>query len=131
MRVDATGRRRQPGLERGVHTAHGFPVGFQGADVSEAQAGVALGVRQGCDQVKIMMSGGVASPYDPLDSLQFSLNKRFSRGQQFNVAYTFSKSLDVMSTDPGSTAGPRASGVRTAMVIALGILPGFFISARG
>jgi len=29
-------------------------------------------MRQGCDQVKIMMSGGVASPYDPLDSLQFS-----------------------------------------------------------
>ena len=29
-------------------------------------------MRQGADQVKIMMSGGVASPYDPLDSLQFS-----------------------------------------------------------
>lgn len=29
-------------------------------------------MRQGCDHVKIMMSGGVASPYDPLDSLQFS-----------------------------------------------------------
>lgn len=30
-------------------------------------------MRQGCDHVKIMVSGGVASPYDPLDSLQFSL----------------------------------------------------------
>ncbi|MFD2239331.1 metal-dependent hydrolase family protein [Aureimonas populi] len=30
-------------------------------------------MRQGCDQVKIMVSGGVASPYDPLDSLQFSV----------------------------------------------------------
>lgn len=29
-------------------------------------------MRQGADQVKIMMSGGVASPYDPIDSLQFS-----------------------------------------------------------
>jgi imidazolonepropionase-like amidohydrolase len=29
-------------------------------------------MRQGADHVKIMMSGGVASPYDPLDSLQFS-----------------------------------------------------------
>jgi imidazolonepropionase-like amidohydrolase len=29
-------------------------------------------MRQGCDHVKLMMSGGVASPYDPLDSLQFS-----------------------------------------------------------
>ncbi len=30
-------------------------------------------MRQGCDHVKIMASGGVASPYDPLDSLQFSI----------------------------------------------------------
>src|SRR4029453_6042688 len=29
-------------------------------------------MRQGADQVKIMCSCGVASPYDPLDSLQFS-----------------------------------------------------------
>jgi len=29
-------------------------------------------MRQGADHIKIMMSGGVASPYDPLDSLQFS-----------------------------------------------------------
>jgi imidazolonepropionase-like amidohydrolase len=29
-------------------------------------------MRLGADQIKIMCSGGVASPYDPLDSLQFS-----------------------------------------------------------
>jgi len=29
-------------------------------------------MRQGADQIKIICSGGVASPYDPLDSLQFS-----------------------------------------------------------
>ena len=29
-------------------------------------------MRQGCDHVKIMVSGGVASPYDPLDLQQFS-----------------------------------------------------------
>src|SRR3954453_18494050 len=29
-------------------------------------------MRQGADHVKIMMSGGVALPYDPLESLQFS-----------------------------------------------------------
>src|SRR5258708_31141886 len=28
--------------------------------------------RQGADPVKLMASGGVGSPYDPLDSLQFS-----------------------------------------------------------
>ncbi len=36
---------------------------------------------------------------------QFSLTKRFSQGLQFNAAYTWSKSLDTSSTDPGSTAG--------------------------
>jgi imidazolonepropionase-like amidohydrolase len=32
-------------------------------------------MRQGSDQIKIMCSGGVASPYDPLDSLQFSADE--------------------------------------------------------
>ncbi|MCT4368952.1 amidohydrolase family protein [Yangia mangrovi] len=32
-------------------------------------------MRQGSDHVKIMVSGGVASPHDPLDSLQFSLGE--------------------------------------------------------
>ena len=40
--------------------------------VAEVRKAVREEMRQGCDQVKIMMSGGVASPYDPLDSLQFS-----------------------------------------------------------
>ncbi|HYN85573.1 MAG TPA: TonB-dependent receptor, partial [Pyrinomonadaceae bacterium] len=33
---------------------------------------------------------------------QFSLTKRLSRGLQLNAAYTFSKSIDTSSTDPGS-----------------------------
>jgi imidazolonepropionase-like amidohydrolase len=40
--------------------------------VSEVRKSVREQMRQGSDHVKIMMSGGVASPYDPLDSLQFS-----------------------------------------------------------
>ena len=32
-------------------------------------------MRQGADHIKIMMSGGVASPYDPLDSLQLSMDE--------------------------------------------------------
>ncbi|MEZ5823887.1 MAG: amidohydrolase family protein [Geminicoccaceae bacterium] len=39
--------------------------------VADVQKAVREEMRQGCDQVKIMMSGGVASPYDPLDSMQF------------------------------------------------------------
>ena len=43
--------------------------------------------------------------YSDYHGAQFSVTKRLSNGLQFNVAYTFSKSLDVMSSDPGSTAG--------------------------
>lgn len=32
-------------------------------------------MRLGADHIKIMMSGGVASPYDPLDSMQFSVEE--------------------------------------------------------
>jgi len=41
-----------------------------GAD--EVRKTVREQMRQGADQIKIMCSGGVASPYDPLDSLQYS-----------------------------------------------------------
>jgi imidazolonepropionase-like amidohydrolase len=40
--------------------------------ISEVRKAAREQMRQGADHVKIMMSGGVASPYDPLDSLQFS-----------------------------------------------------------
>ncbi|MGH9880818.1 MAG: hypothetical protein ACRD6N_05230, partial [Pyrinomonadaceae bacterium] len=39
------------------------------------------------------------------DGAQFSLTKRFSEGLSFNAAYTWSKSIDTSSSDPGSTAG--------------------------
>jgi imidazolonepropionase-like amidohydrolase len=42
-----------------------------GAD--QVRATVREELRQGADAIKIMVSGGVASPYDPLDSRQFSL----------------------------------------------------------
>lgn len=51
---------------------------------------------------------------------QFSLTKRMSRGLQFNAAYTFSKSIDVMSTDPGSTAGSGKPDVPNSGFIAQG-----------
>ncbi|MGB7069286.1 MAG: TonB-dependent receptor [Pyrinomonadaceae bacterium] len=51
---------------------------------------------------------------------QFSLTKRVSRGLQFNVAYTFSKSIDIMSSDPGSTAGGGKPDVPNTGFIAQG-----------
>ena len=41
--------------------------------------------------------------YSIYHSGQFNLSKRFSNGG-FNLSYTFSKSIDIGSTDPGSTA---------------------------
>jgi hypothetical protein len=46
--------------------------------------------------------------------LQFAVNKRFSRGLQFRAAYTFSKSMDYSSSDPGSTAGSGRPDVPNA-----------------
>ena len=39
------------------------------------------------------------------NSMQFSLIKRMSSGLQFNLAYTYSRSEDTSSADPGSTSG--------------------------
>jgi hypothetical protein len=39
------------------------------------------------------------------NSLQLSLMKRMADGLEFSLAYTFSKSMDTSSADPGSTAG--------------------------
>lgn len=51
---------------------------------------------------------------------QFSLTKRLSKGLQFTAAYTFSKSIDVMSSDPGSTAGGGKPDVPNTGFIAQG-----------
>lgn len=58
--------------------------------------------------------------YSNYHGAQFSLNKRLSKGLQFNVAYTFSKSIDVMSSDPGSTAGGGKPDVPNTGFIAQG-----------
>jgi Carboxypeptidase regulatory-like domain/TonB dependent receptor len=39
------------------------------------------------------------------NSVQLGLSKRMSNGVQFNLAYTYSRSKDTSSADPGSTAG--------------------------
>lgn len=54
------------------------------------------------------------------DSAQFELSKRFSNNLQFNVAYTFSKSIDTSSSDPGSTAGGGRPDVPNAGFVVQG-----------
>lgn len=57
----------------------------------------------GFDVPEAIMLGN--SAYSIYHSAQISVTKRLSRGLQFNAAYTFSKSIDNASADPGSTAG--------------------------
>jgi imidazolonepropionase-like amidohydrolase len=66
------GRRRTADAE-GCACCNGLQFKSAVADgVDEVRKAAREQMRQGADHVKIMMSGGVASPYDPLDSLQFS-----------------------------------------------------------
>jgi len=66
------GRRRTDSIE-GCTCCSGLAFKSAVADGTDAVRKAAREqMRQGADHVKIMMSGGVASPYDPLDSLQFS-----------------------------------------------------------
>jgi imidazolonepropionase-like amidohydrolase len=68
----ADGRRRTDGVD-GCACCNGLKFKSAVADgIDEVRKAVREQLRQGADHVKIMMSGGVASPYDPLDSLQFS-----------------------------------------------------------
>lgn len=45
------------------------------------------------------------SAYSHYNSGQLSVTKRLSKGLEFNLSYTYSKSMDTASADPGSTAG--------------------------
>jgi imidazolonepropionase-like amidohydrolase len=66
------GRRRTADAE-GCACCNGLQFKSAVADgIDEVRKAAREQMRQGADHVKIMMSGGVASPYDPLDSLQFS-----------------------------------------------------------
>jgi len=66
------GRRRTDSIE-GCTCCSGLAFKSAVADGTDAVRKAAREqMRQGADQVKLMVSGGVASPYDPLESLQFS-----------------------------------------------------------
>ncbi len=112
--------------ERGLGRAFGFLNTVTGADRSEPCRAVE---RHGISTLRpradprLQRSRSTAAPvegYSDYHGGQFSLTKRLSRGLQFNVAYTFSKSIDIMSTDPGSTAGGGKPDVPNSGFIAQG-----------
>jgi len=67
-------RRTDPGGGCPTENAIAFTMAIADG-VTEVRRAVREQLRQGADHIKIMVSGGVASPYDPLDSLQYSLDE--------------------------------------------------------
>jgi len=76
---------------------------------SEVRKAVREEMRQGCDHVKIMMSGGVASPYDPLDSMQFSPGEVAAAVEE---AHSFGRYVCAHAYTPEAISRAAHSGVR-------------------
>jgi imidazolonepropionase-like amidohydrolase len=79
-----------------------------GADA--VRAAVREQLRQGADQIKIMVSGGVASPYDPLDSRQFSLGEIAAAVEE---ASAFGRYTQAHAYTPEAITRAVSQGVRT------------------
>src|SRR5438477_9433104 len=104
------GRRRTDfGVRCQCCSALSFSMGIADG-VSAVRRAVREEMRQGCDQVKIMMSGGVASPYDPLDSLQFSADEVTAAVQE---AHAFGRYVCAHAYTPEAITRAAHAGVRT------------------
>src|SRR3954447_24140897 len=104
------GRRRTDAGTR-CHCCNALTFSMGIADgVTEVRRAVREQMRQGCDQVKIMMSGGVASPYDPLDSLQFSVGEVEAAVEE---AHAFGRYVCAHAYTPEAITRASHAGVRT------------------
>jgi hypothetical protein len=97
--------------EQGVGVAFGFPNSVTGAavDYNVTNPGGAVlnfearGPIMGFNIPEaVLLQSSANSIYH---ALQLNLTKRLSGGLQFNTSYTWSRSIDNNSADPGSTAG--------------------------
>jgi imidazolonepropionase-like amidohydrolase len=78
--------------------------------VTEVRRAAREQMRQGADHVKIMMSGGVASPYDPLTSLQFSMEEASAAVEE---ATAFGRYVCAHAYTPEAITRAAHAGVRT------------------
>ena len=67
-------------------------------------------MRQGADQVKLMVSGGVASPHDPLESIQFSKEEISAAVEE---AHAFGRYVLTHAYTPEAITRAVDCGVRT------------------
>jgi imidazolonepropionase-like amidohydrolase len=102
-------RRTDYGVRCHCCNAMAFAMGLADG-VAEVQKAVREEMRQGCDHVKIMMSGGVASPYDPLDSLQFSEDEVLAAVEE---AHAFGRYVCAHAYLPAAIERAARCGVRT------------------
>jgi len=102
-------RRTDPGPSCRCCHALAFAMATADGD-AEVRKTVREEMRQGCDQVKIMMSGGVASPYDPLDSLQFSPGEVAAAVEE---AQAFGRYVCAHAYTPQAIQRAAQAGVRT------------------
>ena len=103
--------RRRTDLGARCHCCNALAFSMGIADgVSGVRRAVREEMRQGADQIKIMMSGGVASPYDPLDSLQFSMEEVSAAVEE---AHAFGRYVCAHAYTPEAITRAAHAGVRT------------------
>lgn len=78
--------------------------------VTEVRRSAREQMRQGADHIKIMMSGGVASPFDPLTSLQFSMEEARAAVEE---AEAFGRYTCAHAYTPEAITRAAHAGVRT------------------
>jgi imidazolonepropionase-like amidohydrolase len=102
--------RRRTDFGMRCHCCDAMRFGMRTSDgVSEVLKSVREQMRQGADHIKIMMSGGVASPYDPLDSLQFSPAEVAAAVQE---AHAFGRYVCAHAYTPEAMTRAAHGGVR-------------------
>ncbi len=102
-------RRTDVGLRCPCCDALGFVTSLADG-VAETRRAVREEMRQGCDHVKIMMSGGVASPFDPLELLQFSPGEVAAAVEE---AHAFGRYVCAHAYSPEAITRAANAGVRT------------------
>lgn len=104
-------RRRTDVWGRRCHCCNMMSFGMAISDgVSSMRRAVREQMRQGADQIKIMMSGGVASPYDPLDSLQLAPDEIATAVEE---AHAFGRYVCAHAYTPAAITRAAKAGVRT------------------
>jgi len=112
--------------ERGAGVAFGFPNSVTGRALDynlSNPAGNVLGFEARGPIMGFNIPEAVllqSSSNSIYNALQLNLTKRMSRGLQFNTSYTWSRSIDNNSSDPGSTAGGGKPDVPNAGFVVQG-----------